>query len=140
MYLSYEEYQEMGGTLVEATFNEYEFTAESLVDWYTFNRLKKETTYPTALPRLMYALIHMIQLKMDALGNNFVDENGAIVSGAVARQSNDGVSIEFNNLSANYIVEFTDDKQLGDMIRKYLSGLKNSLGQSLTYRGLYPGE
>ena len=140
MYLTYEEYQNMGGTLVETTFNEYEFTAESLVNWYTFNRLKNETTYPEELPRLMYVLIHMIQLKMDALGNNFVDSDGSIVSGAITRQSNDGVSIEFNALSANYIVEFTNDKKLGDIIVKYLSGLKNSLGHSLTYRGLYPGE
>ena len=140
MYLTYEEYQIMGGTLVETTFDEYEFTAESLVNWYTFNRLRGETTYPEALPKLMFVLIHMIQMRMDALGNNFVDENGNIVSGAITRQANDGVSIEFNNLSASHIIEFTSDKQLNDTIGKYLYGLKNSLGRALTYRGLYPGE
>ena len=46
MYLTYDEYQNMGGTLVETTFEEYEFTAECIVNWYTFNRLTKETTYP----------------------------------------------------------------------------------------------
>lgn len=140
MYLSYDEYQNMGGTLEEATFNEYEFTAECTVDWYTFNRLKKESVYPTVLPRVMYELIHLIQIRMDALTNNFVDANGNVASGAVTRQSNDGVTLEFNNLSSNYIIEYTKDKQLGDIVRKYLSGVKNSLGQSLTYRGLYPGE
>ena len=140
MYLTYEEYQNMGGTLVETTFNEYEFTAETIVDWYTFNRLKNETEYPTALPRLMYALIHMIQLKMDALSNNFVDENGNVVAGAVTQQSNDGVAIHFNSIAASDVVTNLNDKALGDMVRKYLSGLKNSLGRSLTYRGLYPGE
>ena len=140
MYLTYEDYQTMGGTLVETTFNEYEFIAECIVNWYTFNRLVKETTYPTVLPRVMYELIHLIQLRMDALTNNFVTADGTIASGAITRQSNDGVSLEFNSLSSNYILDYTKDEKLGDIVRRYLSGVKNSLGQSLTYRGLYPGE
>lgn len=140
MYLDFETYQNMGGTLVETTFNEYEFTAETVVDWYTFNRLKNETEYPSALPRLMYTLIHMIELKMNALSNNFVDANGNVSSGAITRQSNDGVTIEFNSLSASSVIDATKDKELGEMVRRYLQGLTNSLGRSLTYRGLYPGE
>lgn len=140
MYLDFETYQNMGGTLAMTTFNEYEFTAEALVNWYTFNRLVKETSYPEALPKLMFVLIQMIEIKMNALGNNFVTANGEIASGAITRQANDGVSIEFNNLSANSIMEFTSDAKLGETIRMYLNGLKNSLGRSLTYRGLYPGE
>ena len=140
MYLDFETYQNMGGKLVETTFNEYEFIAESLVNWYTFNRLTNETTYPEALTKLMFTLIHQIELRMNALGNNFVDENGAVMSGAITRQSNDGVSIEFNSLSSSSVMEFTNDKKLGELIRQYLNGLKNSLGRSLTYRGLYPGE
>lgn len=140
MYLTYDEYQNMGGTLVETTFDEYEFTAECIVNWYTFNRLTKETTYPTVLPRVMYELIHLIEIRMNALTNNFVTADGNIASGAVTRQSNDGVTLEFNSLSSNYIIDYTKDKALGDIVRRYLSGVKNSLGQSLTYRGLYPGE
>lgn len=140
MFLTYEVYQNMGGTLAEATFNEYEFIAECVVNWVTFNRLKDEIEYPEALTRLMYVLINMIQARMDALSNNFVNEIGEVTGGAITRQANDGVSIEFNSLSASSIMEYTNDKKLGDMVRMYLNGLKNSLGQSLTYRGLYPGE
>lgn len=140
MYLDFETYQNMGGTLVETTFNEYEFTAETVVDWYTFNRLKNETEYPSALPRLMYTLIRMIELRMNALNNNFVDANGNVSSGAITRQSNDGVTIEFNSLSASSVIDATKDKELGEMVRRYLQGLTNSLGRALTYRGLYPGE
>ena len=39
MYLAYEDYQNMGGTLDETAFNDFEFEAETIVDWYTFNRL-----------------------------------------------------------------------------------------------------
>ena len=140
MYLEYADYQNMGGTLDETTFNEYEFTAECAVNWYTFNRLENETTYPSVLPRVMYELIKLIEMRMNALSNNFVTASGEIASGAVTRQSNDGVSLEFNNLSANYILEYTKDKAIGEVLRRYLSGVKDSLGRPLTYRGYYPGE
>ena len=39
-YLTYEEYQELGGTLEEAPFNILEFHAQKVVDKYTFGRLK----------------------------------------------------------------------------------------------------
>ena len=140
MYLDFETYQNMGGTLEGATFNEYEFQAETIVNWYTFNRLMNETIYPAQLTRLMYTLVRMIEIRMNALTNNFVDANGTIVSGAITRQANDGVSIEFNNLSASNILDTTKDRELGNLVRRYLFGIKNSLGRFLTYRGLYPGE
>ena len=42
MYITYEQYKNYGGTLDEATFNEYEFEARSWVNWYTFNRLEND--------------------------------------------------------------------------------------------------
>ena len=143
MYLDFETYQNMGGELVETTFNEYEFAAETVVDWYTFNRLKTGTIGAEVEPRLqrlMFALIKMIAVKMNTIANNFVDADGNVVTGAVTQQANDGVSISFNSLSATNILEATKDSALGELVHKYLAGYKNSLGRSLTYRGLYPGE
>lgn len=140
MFLTYEDYQNMGGTLAEATFNQYEFMAECIVNHVTFGRLKNELVYPEELPKLMYVLINLIEARNNALTNNYVSADGEVSSGAITRQSNDGVTIEFNALSASSIMEYTNDKKLGDTVKMYLGGLKNSLGQSLTYRGLYPGE
>ena len=67
MYLTYEEYQTMGGTLDETTFNDLEFEAEALVNWYTFNRLKKDTNFPDELKRLMKYLIGLAQSKAEVL-------------------------------------------------------------------------
>ena len=67
MYLTYEEYVEMGGTLDEATFNEYEFEARGLVDWYTFDRLKKETELSPEVKQCMYMLIKYITDKNNLL-------------------------------------------------------------------------
>ena len=62
MYLTFTDYQNMGGTLDETTFNDLEFAAECKVNWYTFDRLKKEKSedYPAELPRCMFRLIKLI--------------------------------------------------------------------------------
>ena len=61
MYLSYEEYQNMGGALDETTFNDYRFEAETKIDWYTFNRLQKDEVIPEAVKRCVFRLIKLIQ-------------------------------------------------------------------------------
>ena len=137
MYLTYAEYQSMGGTLDEATFNDFEFEAEALVNWYTFNRLKKDTTYPDELKRLMKYLIGLAYSKsgvIDASGSGAVDTQKTIAS-----QSNDGVSISYNILSAKDLMD-TVKSESQDAIDKYLQGVMNEAGRLLLYRGVYPDE
>ena len=141
MYLTYEQYQEYGGTLDETTFSDYEFEASTLIDWYTFNRLKDEMVYPEALTRLMYRLIQILTLQAQATGRAELDSS-AETSGdnrTIVSQSNDGVSISYNVLPASEIAEMCK-KDLVNAIQMYLNGVTNSLGRKLLYRGLYPGE
>lgn len=138
MYLTYTEYQNMGGTLDETTFNDFEFEAEAQIDWYTFNRLKNETEFPEAVKRCMYHLIKLLQQKAQASVVDGQSADGTITAG-VASQSNDGVSISFNTLSAKDMVE-TAKAEIADCINKYLQGVMNSLGQKVLYRGIYPNE
>lgn len=139
MYLTYAEYQNMGGTLDEALFNDLEFEAECQVNWYTFNRLKKDDTYPEELKRCMYALIKIIYTVQQAsmLGDDGSGDSD--INAAVASQSNDGVSISYNVVSARDAVEMSKDK-IHNLIEQSLQGVVNSLGHKLLYRGLYPGE
>lgn len=136
MYLLYSEYQNMGGTLDETTFNDISFEAQSQIDWYTFNRLQNEETYPEAVKRCMYRLIELIHSQQIAMGNTGESE---ATMGTVASQSNDGVSISYNVLSASEAVQLST-AQISEVIKRYLQGIKNSLGQLVLYRGLYKGE
>lgn len=138
MYLTYEEYQTMGGTLDVATFNDLEFEAEALVNWYTFNRLKNDTTFPTELKRLMLYLINLAYSKsgiLDAGGSGNSETPGT----AIASQSNDGVSISYNILSAKDLMD-SIKAESEDAVKKCLQGVMNEAGRKLLYRGLYPGE
>lgn len=137
MYLSYDEYTDMGGTLDETAFNDLEFEARSQVDYYTFNRLQNETEYPEAVKRVMYKLIQIAEQQQKALvtGNNADGTGNAMVSS----QSNDGVSTSWNVMSASDVYKTLKD-ETGKVIKYYLSGVRNSLGHRLLYRGIYPDE
>ena len=45
-YLTYQEYQGLGGTLQEVPFNELEFECERIIDSRTQNRLKSTDEIP----------------------------------------------------------------------------------------------
>ena len=137
-YLTYAEYQEMGGTLDEATFNFLGFDAECFIDWYTFDRLHGETVIPDKVKQCMYHLIKLLEAK-----NNLIipDTNGAgvNVNAQLEKQANDGVQMSYSVLHAD--VMYANQKQeIIDTINRYLAGVVNSLGRKLLYRGLYPGE
>ena len=138
MYLTYDEYQELGGTLEETAFAQLEFEARTVIDWWTFHRLRNETSYPTAVKRCIFKLISLIGDKQTA---TVVNTQTAIESGQVgiASESNDGVSISYNTLTAKDTVT-TVEKEIETTVQTYLSGVRNSLGHKLLYRGIYPDE
>ena len=140
MYLTYNEYQELGGTLDETAFNDVEYEAECHVDWYTFNRLWKQTEYPPQLKRCMYRLIRLIERQMSLMGQptNSSQQNVAGTS-QISSMSNDGVSISYNIVSAHDALEM-NKKEVDRTIEQQLAGVTNNLGRKLLYRGIYPDE
>ena len=142
MYLDYEEYSDMGGTLSELDFDFLAYEAGSFIDWYTFNRLKKYETIPQEVKDCEFHLIRLIQLRLGALGIGSLDTSSGSTNsalGQIASQSNDGVSVSYNSLPASEAIKSMRD-EVGNIIQRYLQGVMNELGQKLLYRGLYPGE
>lgn len=141
MYLTYNEYKTLGGKLEEPEFTGFEFDAENLIDWYTFNRLhtggKYPDTYPEAVKRCVFQLIGIAEQKQQALSLG-ADQNGNTTA-AVASQSNDGVSISFNTMSASQVFD-TLKNETSRTIYVTLNGVTNELGRKLLYRGIYPDD
>lgn len=140
MYLTYAEYVNMGGTEEETAFNNLEFEAESLINWYTFNRLKNEDSYPEEVKRLMYYIINLLVSTRNAMN---INSSGSASSpqelNNIKSQSNDGVSVSYQTLSANDLID-KNKQAIEEAVDRYLQGVVNSLGQKLLYRGLYKGE
>ena len=139
MYLSYEEYQEYGGTLDESTFNSYDFEAEALVDYYTFDRLKRDNAVPYEVKRLVYTLIGIAERKASSLSlgvNSSTTETSDVY---VKRQANDGVDTTYNSMDASSLYSLCKG-EANSAIQRFLAGVMNEVGHKVLYRGLYPGE
>lgn len=151
-YLTYAEYTNMGGSLDEVTFNEYAFEAQSIIDWYTFNRLKKDTTFDEGVKRCVYSLIKLAKLKADSMilgSQTTITSDGTTTTtvtteAAIASQSNDGVSVSYNSVSAsdvfNSLSAFKPGGEIESIVKRYLQGVMNEAGRAVLYRGVYPDE
>ena len=143
MYLTYDEFIAEGGdTLDEITFNDLEFEAECYVDEYTFNRLQNEEVIPDRVKRCMIHIIKLIKTQMDLLNASTPDSSSQSSSDSnvgIASQSNDGVSISYNVITASDVITLSK-QEIDKAIKRYLQGVSNSLGRKLLYRGIYPDE
>jgi hypothetical protein len=135
MYLTYDEYICMGGTLDEVNFTRFEFQAEAEVNYATFGRLKNDEVFPNEVKMLMHYLIDLMEKKSAAFSLGKGNNSDAYITS----QSNDGVSISYNGLSPSDLIELCKTESL-NAIRSYLEGVTNEAGYKLLYRGLYPGE
>lgn len=140
MYLTYDEYLAFGGTVEETAFDNLEFEARTVIDWWTYNRLQNDEEYPEAVKRCMFKLINLIIAKQQA---QLLKNNGAVnpdfTESGIVQQSNDGVSTTYNIMSASEIIAQSGE-DVKSTIRMYLQNVRNSLGRKVLYRGLYPGE
>ena len=139
MYLSYSEYQNMGGTLDFTTFDNYAYKAGTIINLYTYNRLKGETQIPESVKRCEFDLIQLIQVKESLMPQ--INSNTGVVGniGTVASQSNDGVSVSYSTpimLTAGEIANSYKD-EVKNLISAYLNDEVNSKGEHLLYKGVY---
>jgi len=135
MYLTYSEYTSMGGTLSETAFNSLEFESRTMIDWLTFNRLHKmsQTEIPEAVKRCVFQLIPKLEQQSKLLS---VDQEGMK---EITSQSNDGVSISYNVISAEKLYKLCGE-EINGIINRYLYGVKDNLDHLLLYRGIYEDE
>ena len=144
MYLTYDDYAAMGGTLTdEAAFNSLLYRAESKVDWYTFERLRNilYCELDIRVKRCVYEIIKLLQ-NADA-ANSLPTMDGSSITGTSAvgirNQSNDGVSISYEVNSASNIMDRLD-KDVEERINTMLSGVRDKKNHRVLYRGMYPDE
>ena len=113
MYLTYDEYAEMGGTLNKAAFSRLELKARKLIDQRTFGRLKGLAEQSEVVKKLVFELI----------ATEEKEQNGVLQS-----VSNDGYS-------ETYAVANNEQKS-ACLIVAYLSQEKTADGTPLLYCGV----
>ena len=124
MYLTYEEYQDYGGTLPEADFTLAEFRARKRVDYLTDSRVEAMAEVPEAVKQAMMSII-----KVDSA----VGVDAQAGAPLVASFSTDGYSENYGS-AADQTANV--EKQLNAEIRRLLYGVKDDGGVPLLYRGM----
>lgn len=104
-YLTYSEYQEIGGKLQQMPFNLLEYRARKEIDRNSFNRFASVNDYPQELKLCINDLINEIQ-NYNEIGNK--------------------VSETVGNYSVNFNKPVTTEEQktLNNIIKSYLSETK----------------
>ena len=113
-YLSYEEYQELEGTLEEVPFNELEFECRRIIDSRTQNRLKNADEIPEEVKMLENKMIQTLQGYYISLEK---------AQSGVASENTDGYSVSY--ISSNQISQLIEGKidVLQDLVSTYLFGV-----------------
>ena len=115
-YLTYNEYQALGGTLDLMPFNLLEYEARKQIDLKTFNRLINLSEIPQDVKLCEYRLINEIQ--------GYIQTTNDIASnGNVASENTDGYSISYTSLGQISDIVKSKDVEINDIIRTYLLNL-----------------
>lgn len=119
MYLTLDEYKQMGGEAESGEFARLEAKAARLIDRATHSRLESGYGIPNSVRYCMYDLICAIQAD-DGMG-------GAAAGREISSMSNDGVSVSFTAMAAS--------ARYMEIIREWLDGETTEAGVHLLYAG-----
>lgn len=122
-YLTYKDYQDLGGTLAEMPFNLLEFEARQSVDKYTFGRLKELEEQSQEVKMCIYKLIEVISSY----------DGYEVHNKSIASESIDGYSVSYSMPDSS----FTEAKnsEVKNVVRDYLVDCKLDDGTPYMYCG-----
>lgn len=123
-YLTYDEYQELGGTLDETPFDILELEARKNIDKYTFGRLKNLETQINEVKVCEFRLISLL-----GTYNSYAEQNKSISS-----ESTDGYSISYSQATEN--VSKAKINEIKDIIKTYLAECYLEDGTPYLYCGV----
>ena len=126
-YLTYQEYQGLGGTLGEAPFNILEMEARKDIDKYTTGKLMDLDTQINEVKVCMYMLINEI----NSYNNLSVSEDGSKV---IASENTDGYSVSY--LTANESTLKANTERIKTIIKTYLAECRLEDGTPYLYVGV----
>lgn len=123
MYITYDEYTQMGGTAAEAAFPRLEYMARKRIDQYTQSRVKAMQEVPEAVKRCAVELVNAMKT---------TDPTKTASEAALTGFSNDGYSESYGEA----LTAETYESNLYEIIRVMLSGECDDNGTPLLYLGV----
>ena len=112
-YLTYSEYQALGGTLDQSPFNILEYESRRRINIKTQNRLSSDDI-PQEVKLCEFNMINSIEKYFNTTKN---------IEGNLASESTDGYSISYITIKDVASIVSSKEQELNDIIRTYLLGV-----------------
>lgn len=124
-YLTYDEYEALGGNLDQTPFNLLEYEARRIIDNRTLQRLKRIEEIPEEVKICVFSLINLL--------NSYTTENQT--SKNISSESVGSYSVSY--ITGTQIQETIKSKsaELNDVVLTYLTGVIVN-GEHLVYLGV----
>lgn len=126
-YLTYDEYEDLGGTLAEMPFNLLEFQARKQIDIRTQQRLVGLDEIPNEVKLCDFYLID----KLDSYINSISSAEKNLISS----ENIDGYSVSYNDVTKIEEMLKSKSKEIDDTIMVYLYGVIAN-GEHVIYNGV----
>ena len=110
-YLTYADYQSMGGTLAQAAFNSFVFEAGRHIDRLTHERVVGETPVREAVKNLTFRIVEFLRTSSEAMNSGIKSAGNGAAS--VTYFTPKEIRAQIARFSADYLAgEITDDGTL----------------------------
>ena len=114
-YLTYDEYEDLGGTLAEMPFNLLEFQARKQIDLRTQERLVNSDEIPNEVKLCEFYLIGKIDTYINTISS--AEQNN------ITSESIDGYSVSYNDATKIQEIIKSKQKEIDEAIMTYLYGV-----------------
>lgn len=124
MFLTFNDYSNMGGDMDLDEFNRFEYKARAFINQTTHNRIRDETPVRECVQKAMFELIDLLKSKSAA------EDSG---STGVSSKTNDGVSVTY---ASGESVDQYWKRKTNSVLVEYLADEVDSRGIPLLYGGV----
>lgn len=127
-YITYQEYQDLGGSLSEADFVIAERKAQRYLDVFTFNRIPKLTTIPDVVKECLVELTDMVKRRQDETenGNNVTLYSNGVESIQYSVKSDEAVKKELYQVVTDWLPNYLVCKGVNFDVEEYLQSANNN--------------
>ena len=127
MYLTYDEYEDMGGGMDAALFPRFEAKARKRIDAMTFGRLQGENDVRECVKHCVFELVQAMH----------EDEANVGFSGReISSMSNDGVSVTYVSGNSQTGMQNGSGARYASIVRTWLTGETDAHGNNILYAGV----
>lgn len=133
-YITYEEYQEYGGTLPENTYTHLERKAQRWLDYFTFNRIPHLTDIPEIVKECLVEFITRLSIldTQRQSGDVISSYSNGVETIQYQLKTDDEIKKELYGIAMNWLPDYLVCRSVNFNVDEYLQSDDNNSEQTET--------